>query len=62
MAARNVVWSWRTTLDALTATTDALRADARSRLAYVLTCILAWIVVAAMRQWCCARCAGCWPS
>ena len=53
MAARNVVWSGAvgTTLDALTATTDALRADARARLmAYVLTCILGVIVVASMNR------------
>jgi methyl-accepting chemotaxis protein len=53
MAARNVVWSGAvgTTLDALTATTDALRADARWRLIfYVVMCGLGVIVVTGMNR------------
>jgi len=53
MAARNVVWSAAVgaTLEELTATTDALRADARWRLTfYVLTCALAVIVVIGMNH------------
>jgi methyl-accepting chemotaxis protein len=53
MAARNVVWSAAVgaTLEELTATTDALRRDARWRLIfYVLTCALAAIVVIGMNR------------
>jgi methyl-accepting chemotaxis protein len=53
MAARNVVWSAavETTVDALSATTEALRASARWRLIfYVATCVLAIVVVMGMNR------------
>jgi methyl-accepting chemotaxis protein len=53
MVARNVVWSAavETTVDALTATTVALQADARWRLIfYVVSCVLAIIVIIGMNR------------
>jgi methyl-accepting chemotaxis protein len=53
MLARNVVWSAavETTVDALSATTEALQADARWRLIlYVATCVLAIVVVMGMNR------------
>jgi methyl-accepting chemotaxis protein len=53
MVARNAVWAAavETTVEALTTTTEALRASARWRLIlYVATCVLAVIVVMGMNQ------------